>query len=140
MALTPAHYLANILDVTKMGCNLSLEEKEMAMECAREQGNDLLPLIINFLAKARPFPDYAFLPSVVQTVSPDNWWRQHQFVDDKTMEFIVSLLTAKASSAGVERIFSSFGIVQSTLRNRLGNKKAGKFFLFKKFNPKANSC
>jgi len=30
------------------------------------------------------------------------------------------LLTATRSSAGVERIFSSFGLVHSKLRNRLG--------------------
>ena len=98
---------------------------------AHYQGNDLLPLIIKkFIAKPRPFPEYAFLPSVVQNVSPDNWWMHHQFVDDKTMPFIVSLLTAKASSAGVERIFSSFGFIRSTLRNRLGNEKAGFFYFF----------
>jgi hypothetical protein len=45
------------------------------------------------------------------------------------------LLTATGSSAGVERVFSSFGLVHSKLRNRLGIAKAGKLvFLFKLLN------
>ena len=44
-------------------------------------------------------------------------------------------MTAKGSSAGIEIICSSFGLVQSKLRNRLGNEKAGKIlYLFKHFN------
>ena len=44
-------------------------------------------------------------------------------------------MIAKGSSAGVERIFSTFGLVQSKLRNRLGNEKAGKLvYLIKQFN------
>lgn len=46
------------------------------------------------------------------------------------------ILTAKATTANVERIFSSFGVVQSKLRNRLGLEKAAKLvFLFKMLNP-----
>ena len=45
------------------------------------------------------------------------------------------MLTAVASSSGVERIFSTFGLVQSKLRNNLGNEKAAKLvFLFKEYN------
>ena len=47
------------------------------------------------------------------------------------------MLTATASSAGTERVFSSFGLVDLNLRNRLGLEKAGKLvFLFKLMNKK----
>ena len=47
------------------------------------------------------------------------------------------LLTARASSAGIERIFSTFGFVHSKIRNRLGTNKAGKLvFLYKLLNMK----
>jgi hypothetical protein len=47
------------------------------------------------------------------------------------------LLTATGSSAGVKRVFASFGLVHSKLRNRLGIAKAGKLvFLFKLLNKK----
>ena len=40
-----------------------------------------------------------------------------------------------ASSASIERVFSSFGLVHSKLRNRLGVEKAGKLvFLHKILN------
>ena len=37
-----------------------------------------------------------------------------------------SLLTCPASSAGLERLFSSFGLIHTKLRNRLGNEKVAK--------------
>ena len=47
------------------------------------------------------------------------------------------LLGAVASSAGVERVFSSFGLVHSKLRNRLGVTKAGKLvFIYKVVNSR----
>jgi len=45
------------------------------------------------------------------------------------------LFSATATTAGLERIFSSYGLVHSKLRNKLGNKKAAKLtFLFKHLN------
>ena len=45
------------------------------------------------------------------------------------------LLTAVSATAGLERIFSTFGLVHSKLRNKLGNEKAGKLtFMFRYFN------
>ena len=46
-----------------------------------------------------------------------------------------SLMSAVSSSAGVERVFSTFGLVHSKIRNRLGTEKAGKLvFIFKLLN------
>jgi len=46
-------------------------------------------------------------------------------------------LTATGSSAAVERFFSSFGIIHSKLRNRLGIEEAGNLmFLLKLRNRK----
>ena len=53
------------------------------------------------------------------------------------MTVVNQLLTATVSSAGVKRVFSSFSLVHSNLRNRLGVEKAGKLvFLFKVMNKK----
>ena len=41
-------------------------------------------------------------------------------------DLLVSLHTACASSASIERVFSSFGIIHSKLRNHLGVEKAAK--------------
>ena len=51
------------------------------------------------------------------------------------MKGIKGFLTANASSASVERIFSRFGLIHSKLRNRLGVEKAAKLvFLYKVLN------
>ena len=137
MAMTPSHFLANMLDTSKMGRNLTATEKEEANTFLITKCPQMIPILINFEAKALPFPKYLFSEHVIMQVSPENWWKQHKFLDDATQQLIVSLLTAKDSSAGVERVFSSFGLVQSKLRNRLGNEKAAKLvFLFKQFNQK----
>jgi len=72
-------------------------------------------------------------------MSAADWWRSHKQVltpDPEVLQSILQLLTSVASSAGVERVFSSFGLVQSKLRNQLGTDKASKLvFLYKFLNP-----
>lgn len=80
-----------------------------------------------------------FADDVLKKVTPVNWWKSLKHLDSETVEVIISLLTAVASSAGVERIFSSFGLIHSKLRNRLGPEKAGKLvFLFQIMNKQEN--
>ena len=69
------------------------------------------------------------------------WWNSLDLVDDSEKKIIQRLLTAVAFSFGVERIFSTFGLVQSKLRNKLGTDKAAKLvFLFKEYNGKKIKC
>lgn len=77
-----------------------------------------------------------FSPDVVNRVSAVQWWTsQRDALGSEAVELAEQLLTASASSANVERVFSTFGLVQSDLRNRLGIEKAGKLvFLFKVMN------
>jgi len=79
-----------------------------------------------------------FADSVVTDVQPLVWWKaQAGRLHLDTISVANQLLTATASSAGVERVFSSFGLVHSKLCNRLGVEKAGKLvFLFKLLNKK----
>ena len=50
---------------------------------------------------------------------------------DEDLQIIKGFLTASASNASVERIFSRFGLFHSKIRNRLGVKKAAKLvFLY----------
>ena len=56
-------------------------------------------------------------------------------LEKEMIDIITNLLTSVASSASVERIFSTFGFVNSAVRNRLGIDKAGKLvFLFRALN------
>ncbi|XP_073511582.1 uncharacterized protein [Phyllobates terribilis] len=134
-ALTPAHFLANIVNIQYQGQNLSAEEEELAMTWVSSNHPSLMPTIINFRAKGEPFKKYMFAEDILRKVTPVNWWKSLKRLDLETVQVMISLLTAVASSAGVERIFSSFGLIHSKLRNRLGPNKAGKLvFLFQIMN------
>ncbi|XP_073436454.1 uncharacterized protein [Dendrobates tinctorius] len=134
-ALTPAHFLANIVNIQYQGQNLSAEEEELAMTWVSSNHPSLMPTIINFRAKGESFKKYMFAEDILMKVTPVNWWKSLKRLDLETVQVMISLLTAVASSAGVERIFSSFGLIHSKLRNRLGPNKAGKLvFLFQIMN------
>ncbi|XP_073526372.1 uncharacterized protein [Phyllobates terribilis] len=134
-ALTPAHFLANIVNIQYQGQNLSAEEEELAMTWVSSNHPSVMPTIINFRAKGEPFKKYMFAEDILRKVTPVNWWKSLKRLDLETVQVMISLLTAVASSAGVERIFSSFGLIHSKLRNRLGPNKAGKLvFLFQIMN------
>ena len=81
-----------------------------------------------------------FKPKVLNLVSPLCWQTSH-FLHKETIDLITQLLTAVASSAGVERVFSIFGLVHSDLRNRLRTEKASKLvFICKMLNNKEENC
>ncbi|KAG8148070.1 hypothetical protein E2320_000136 [Naja naja] len=118
---------------------LSAEEEELAMTWVSSNHPSLVPTIMNFRAKGEPCKKYMFADEVLKKVSPVNWWKSLKHLDSESVEVMISLLTAVASSAGVERIFSSFGLVHSKLRNPLGPDKAGKLvFLFQIMNKQEN--
>lgn len=145
MALTPAHFLAYMLDPNEKeeDMELSREERNSAMEFSKKSSSKyLLQLTVKFLAKAEPFEKFFFEEEVIKGTTLYEWWKSQEKQINKfhTTVFtdVEQLLTAQASSAGIERVFSTFGLVQSKLRNRLGTEKASKLvFLHKMFNNNA---
>ena len=81
---------------------------------------------MKFAAKNEPFKPDFFTKDVLNRLNPLEWW--DYFASTLTVDASIMklLFTAVASSAGVERIFSVAGLVQSDIRNRLGNEKAAK--------------
>ena len=118
---------------------MTLEEKEDAIEYASSKWPFLTPIVMEFQGQSSPFIPCKFQDSVVDSLSPVEWWSSFSGVlDDEILSVMAKLHTAVASSAGVERVFHSFGLVQSKLRNRLGTEKASRLvFVYKAFNPKA---
>lgn len=124
---------------------LSENKKKLGLDFAASKygASCLIPLIVQFHAQAQPFQESLFSESVVSQVYVYEWWKSQKNTIGKfnpnVFPIIEQLLTAQASSASVERMFSSFGLVHSKLRNKLGTKKASKLvFLFKVFNASAN--
>ena len=94
---------------------------------------EYLPNILNLKNRQLPFKSYLFEEEVIKNISPLTWWKSQNI--NGMDQLYNSLLTAVASSAGVERVFSTFGVVHSKLRNRLGVAKASKLvFLYKFYN------
>jgi len=87
------------------------------------------------LLDSTSFPPHMFNQPTVNSISPSRWWMLIGTKEEKRKEkllpkgfctFVSSLHCCPASSGSIERIFSSFGLVWSKLRNRLGGGKAEK--------------
>ncbi|XP_050710213.1 uncharacterized protein LOC126994981 [Eriocheir sinensis] len=137
LALTPVHYLANILHPAYKGKKLTMEEENMGMNWINENCPSALSLIMIYKAELPPFQPYMFSAHSLNA-GPLAWWLSlGKIVEDKNYfsDLVRKLFTTTASSSGVERIFSSFGLVHSKLRNRLGIEKAAKLvFIYKNHN------
>ena len=140
-ALTPFHFLAYILDPTinKEEYPLLAEEKRDALHIVSKYFADtgLLPLLIKLEAKSDPFHKTLFSEEIIKNVTAVQWWRSQEDVSEvkQVLPIVISVLCACASSADIERMFSTYGFVHSDIRNRLGNDKAAKLvFLFKHYN------
>ena len=136
-AVIDAHMLANVLHPKYQGKNLKEEETSRAMALASEFPG-LIPITMKFQAKSPPFHESKFAEEAIQSLTPYEWWKSHAYAfKDGELLPVYSLMSATASSAGVERVFSTYGLVQSKLRNKLGTEKAGKLvFLFKVLNAR----
>lgn len=66
LALTPAHFLANILHPQYKGKLLSFEEVNTAMDWVNEKYPSVLKLILNFRTESAPFPKYMFTSSAIE--------------------------------------------------------------------------
>ena len=107
------------------------------MNYAVSNYSKIVSILINFNTKSTLFQHFMFDSNVIGTVTPLNCWKsQSERVDNwKESKSQIQLLTTFASSAGVERFFSSFGLVHCDLHNRLGISKSGKLvFLYKVLN------
>ena len=61
-------------------------------------------------------------------MNPVTWWKALKNADISAdfVALITKLLSSPASSASIERVFSSLGLIHTKVRNRLGNAKAAR--------------
>lgn len=135
-ALTGAHFAANILDPRYCGQKLNNDQIEIGMEFIAGSYSEVMAEVLAFRAKATPFKSYLFSENTLKSTKPIIWWKAFgNSISSDCLMMVNQLFTAVASTASVERNFSSFGLVQSKLRNRLGNEKAAKLVqIFKELN------
>ena len=88
------------------------------------------------------FPVSMFLESVLNMYKskPGQWWNVMKSRTTKGgklplefCSFLSALLSIPPSSASLERIFSTFGLIWNKLRNRLGHEKATKLVKIHQF-------
>ncbi|XP_011633698.1 uncharacterized protein LOC105424896 isoform X1 [Pogonomyrmex barbatus] len=140
MAMTPAHYLANLLDHRFRELQLREEQLDEAMEYINLYHPAAMPDVISYRAKTSPFKYYLFSEESIKNVKPITWWLAlKENINTVTFDLAIQLHTAIASSAGIERLFSAFGLVHTKLRNRLGVEKASKLvIILKALNKKVD--
>lgn len=110
---------------------LSDEENATALDFMSETfGSTFLSMFFKFQARIFPFQGQAFNNDVLESLSDTEWWTAQTKLSDQITETILNdikrLTTAVASSAGVERTFSKFGLNHTKLRNKLGVEKCAK--------------
>ena len=80
---------------------------------------EMTPTYLSVLAQTDPFPKLRFREEARQ-VSSTVWWKSLTGkVSENFIELAIRLVSAPASSASIERIFSTFAHVHNKVPNRL---------------------
>jgi hypothetical protein len=146
-AVQPFHILAYMTDhrfIEEWKSFLEPDLENSAEEWLEEKNPEFVGLLFKFkLGDREVFPKQMF-SETLKEMSPSEWWK---IMKDKATRssktpvtadfcaFLASLHSCPASSASIERWFSTFGLVWSKLRNRLGAEKAMKLVkIYKSFH------
>lgn len=128
-AIKQCHLAAYKLHPKYRGEKLTAEQHEQAMEWIMDKDESFCSAVINFQARSAPYPKSHFSASAMD-MKPSTWWKSLRAVNANLPEGFIELATqlhdSPASSASIERIFSSFGYIHSKIRNRLGVDKTAK--------------
>lgn len=128
--VTPAHLVAYQAHPKYKGKKLSSSQE--GAEWLSKINEDFLPPLLGFsIGDEQMYPKSLMTPKATETFSPSKWWKLVKTKTEKSpglvtsefCTFMIELSSLPASSASVERIFSTFGHVHTKIRNRLGNDK-----------------
>lgn len=135
-AMTPDHYLANLLHPVYRGKKLDPSHVNNAQEKLLESSPDAVPDLLDFMTDSVALPKALVHQAVITKTKPKVWWSstEHSNTVNKTIcKLAMQLLSMPSSSASTERVFSNFGVIQTKLRNRLGLQKAAKLVFCYRF-------
>ena len=132
--LTADHYTAYLLTPKYQGEHPDENELDKVYEHLVNIDESFVPIAMKYQAKTAPFNSFRFVDGAVNGIHPLSWWKLIPSISSAFSRYITGL-PAINSSASIERVFSSFGLVHSRIRNRLGIEKAGKLvFIFRILN------
>ena len=127
-AILPCHMVAFMLHPKYAGKGMDPEDAEKARMWLQKKNPDFLPAAVAFLTQIAPYPKSFFLSPTCE-MGPATWWQAVGLscnLPDGFVDLMIKFHSATSSSASLERIFSSFGLVLTKLRNKLGLEKAQK--------------
>ena len=98
----PYHILANLVNSKYIGKKLNEDEIDEVMNLLGSNYPNFIPNILHFKTISGSIKTYIFKPELLNSVSPLCWWTsQSLFLHKETIDLIIQLLTAVASSTGV---------------------------------------
>lgn len=126
-AITTEHLVAYKLHPKYRGEKLTADQQEEVNNYLIQKDASFIESVISFQAKAAPFPPSFFTDNAINTV-PITWWKAvgSSGVNSDFVKFTCQLLSAPASSASIERVFSNYSYIFNKIRNRLSIEKASK--------------
>ena len=128
-AMTPTHFLANILHPQYRGKSLLPDQVSSAQDLLLTTKPDILPDLLSFMTDSLQIPASLLHSTVITKTRPTVWWlslSRSSSVNSDLCNLAQKILKMPSSSASIERVFSNFGLIQTKLRNRLGLQKAAK--------------
>lgn len=140
-AMEPFHFLANLMDPRHKGRRLHSKHEKDAEMWVKNHHPEFLPGILAFSIEDEDYyPKSMFYNDVIKNFSPAKWWKIIGKKTEKSeklpvgfCDFFWALHCTPASSASIERVFSTYGLVWSKLRNRIGVDKAQKLVKVHRF-------
>ena len=132
-SVTEYHVLAYMVGKSEDQPDLPDEEYEKARLFLEEISPSMLKTLVDYMTRDESVFPKSLLASKMKECDRVKYWR---FVTQvmrsrssdatKFCELMIKINACPPSSAGLERIFSSFGLVHTKLRNRLGNERVSK--------------
>ena len=132
-ATTAFHLIAYELTKSEEDHDLTQEQSEEALQVMKDiHGDSFMPFFAGYATgDASLFAGSVFDIKTKQILAPIKYWQyaaqKSELPDAKRFCLIIrDIFSCPPSSAGLERVFSSFGLVHDKLRNRLGNERVAK--------------
>lgn len=130
----PFHFLAHMTDPKYFGERLINEHEEKAEMWITENHPHFLPGLLKLKIKDKEtYPALLFSKNIIEQFPAKKWWNLMKMKTSKMQtlptdfcDFFIKLHSCPPSSASIERIFSTYGLVWNKIRNRLGAEKAEK--------------
>ena len=133
-AMTDVHYLATLTDPRYFGERLSSKQENDAETWIQGHYPEFLPGLLALKIKDEEFFSKTVFEPSLPSFKPWKWWLVEtkssswksclQIFANSSSNYTSS--NVPCSSASIERVFSTFGMVWSQVRNRLGTEKAEK--------------